>query len=107
MNKEGNLYTFGFAIIMVIVVATLLSIAAIGLKPMQQKNQLQEKMQAVLKTIGVNCSREEAEMQFNNFVKKRLLLNYEAKIITEHTGEIVKSNKQDAFNVDIIKEFKN
>jgi len=107
MNKESNLYTFGFAIVMVIVVATLLSIAAMGLKPMQQKNQQQEKMQAILKTIGINCSREEAELKFNDFVKKRLLLNYNSEIKTEITGDIDKTNKEDAFNVDIQKEFKN
>jgi Na+-transporting NADH:ubiquinone oxidoreductase subunit C len=107
INKEGNLYTFGFAIVMVIVVATLLSIAAMSLKPMQQKNEQQEKMQAILKTIGVNCTREEAELQFNDFVKKRLLLNFEAVVKSEESGEIDPLNKQDAFNIDIIKEFKN
>lgn len=107
MNKEGNVYTFGFAIVMVIVVATLLSIAAISLKPMQKKNEQQEKMQAVLKTIGVNCTREEAELQFNDFVKKRLLLDFEAVVKSEESGEIDPLNKQDAFNIDIKKEFKN
>ncbi|HIA35418.1 MAG TPA: NADH:ubiquinone reductase (Na(+)-transporting) subunit C [Flavobacteriales bacterium] len=107
MNKEGNVYTFGFAIVMVIVVATLLSIAAISLKPMQKKNEQQEKMQAVLKTIGVNCTREEAELQFNDFVKKRLILDFEAVVKSEESGEIDPLNKQDAFNIDIIKEFKN
>ena len=107
INKDSNAYTFGFAIVMVIVVATLLSIAAMSLKPMQQKNEQQEKMQAVLKTIGVSCTREEAEVQFNDFVKKRLLLNFEAQVISEESGEINPLNKQDAFNIDIKKEFKN
>ena len=71
INKESNVYTFGFAIVMVIVVATLLSIAAMSLKPMQQKNEQQEKMQAILKTIGVNCTREEAELQLQ---RPRVLL---------------------------------
>lgn len=107
MNKEGNVYTFGFAIVMVIVVATLLSMAAMGLKPMQQKNEQQEKMQAILKTIGVNLTREEAASQFNNFVKKRLLLSHEAKVVSEQSGDIDAANKKDAFNIDIKKEFKN
>jgi len=105
-DKEGNSFTFGFAIIMVIVVATLLSVAAISLKPAQKENQKKEKMQNILKTIGVNCSRDEAAAQFSEFVKKRLVLNYDAEIISEIEGEIDQLNKEDAFNIDIEKEYK-
>ena len=107
INKEGNTYTFGFAIAMVVVVGTLLSVAAISLKPMQKKNQKQEKMQAILKTIGVDCSRDEAEENFTNYVQSRLLLNFDAEIKSENSGPIDAQNKEDAFNVDITKEYKN
>ena len=38
MNVNKNSYTFGFATVMVVVVASLLSLAAINLKPFQDKN---------------------------------------------------------------------
>ena len=107
INKEGNNYTFGFAIAMVVVVGTLLSVAAISLKPLQKKNQKQEKMQAILKTIGVDCSREEAEINFGKYVQNRLLLTYNAETKSDNSGDIDPFNKDDAFNIDITKEYKN
>ena len=43
MDVNKNSYTFGFAAIMVVLVATLLSAAAISLKPFQDKNIESEK----------------------------------------------------------------
>ena len=107
INKDGNNYTFGFAIAMVVVVGTLLSVASISLKPLQKKNQKQEKMQAILKTIGVECSREEAETNFVKYVQNRLLLTYNSETKSDNSGPIDAFNKEDAFNIDITKEFKN
>jgi Na+-transporting NADH:ubiquinone oxidoreductase subunit C len=38
MDANKNSYTFSFAAVMVVLVATLLSVAAISLKPFQDKN---------------------------------------------------------------------
>ena len=105
-NKEGDSFTFGFAIVMVVVVATLLSVAAISLKPFQNENIKKEKMQNILKTIRVDCTREEALGNFEKFVKQRLILNYQAEVISEKKGPIDENDKSDAFNIDIKKEFK-
>ena len=43
MDVNKNSYTFGFAAVMVVVVAALLSVAAISLKPFQSRNILLEK----------------------------------------------------------------
>ena len=61
MDVNKNSYTFGFAAIMVVAVATLLSIAAINLKPFQSKNIELEKKQNILNTLEnihnyVGCS---------------------------------------------------
>ena len=50
MDVNKNSYTIGFATFMVIIVAALLSSAAIGLKPLQSKNIEQEKKQNILKS---------------------------------------------------------
>ncbi|MBL4655393.1 MAG: NADH:ubiquinone reductase (Na(+)-transporting) subunit C [Bacteroidia bacterium] len=106
MNKDGDRFTFGFAIAMVVIVATLSSVAAISLKPFQDENIKQEKMQNILKTIRVDCTREEALVKFEEFVKQRLILNYQAEVISEKKGIIDEKDKSDAFNIDIKKEFK-
>ena len=64
MDVNKNSYTFGFAVLMVVIVASLLATAAISLKPFQDKNVVAEKMQNILTTIGVEVSREEAADAF-------------------------------------------
>lgn len=58
MDVNKNSYTIGFATLMVIIVAALLSSAAIGLKPLQSKNIEQEKKQNILKSVGIELDRE-------------------------------------------------
>ncbi len=52
MNKNSNTYIILYATILVVVVAAVLSFAAISLKPMQQANIRIEKMSAILSSIG-------------------------------------------------------
>ncbi len=95
MDVNKNSYTFGFAAVMVVVVAALLSVAAISLKPFQSRNILLEKKQNILSSVGINIDREEADIQYSIFVKEELVLNYK--------GEEVDGV---AFDVDLQKELK-
>ena len=95
MDVNKNSYTFSFAAIMVVIVAALLSIAAIGLKPFQSKNVLLEKKQNILSSVGINIDREDADVQYPLYVKQELVLNA--------NGEIVDGI---AFDVDLQKELK-
>jgi len=106
VDKEGNGFTFAFATVMVVVVATLLSLAAIGLKPFQVKNKTAEKMQNILKTIGVDVSRDEATVVFKNYVKQRLILDFSAKVVSTKEGPIDPLDKEDAFNIKMKKQYK-
>ena len=93
MDVNKNSYTIVFATIMVIIVAALLSSAAIGLKPFQSKNIEQEKKQNILKSVGVEVSREQAEIDYSSYIKEELVVN--------HLGEIQEGS---AFNIDLSKE---
>jgi Na+-transporting NADH:ubiquinone oxidoreductase subunit C len=95
MDVNKNSYTFGFAAVMVVVVAALLSVAAISLKPFQSRNILLEKKQNILSSVGINIDREEADIQYPIFVKEELVLNYK--------GEEIDGV---AFDVDLQKELK-
>jgi len=95
MDVNKNSYTIGFATIMVVIVAALLSIAAIGLKPYQAKNIELEKKQNILKSVGIELSREQAETDYSIYIKEELVVN--------HLGEIQEGS---AFNVDLSKEVK-
>jgi Na+-transporting NADH:ubiquinone oxidoreductase subunit C len=96
MDRNSNLYTFIFAIVMVVVVASALAFTATTLKPLQAENVRKEKMQNILSTIGVNVSRDEAGNLFTDYVKQEVALNADG---TENT-------EVDAFSIDLMKETK-
>ena len=93
MNVNSNAYTFGFAGILVILVAAALASAATILKPFQDKNVEQEKMQNILSSIGVDKTRDEAAEVFDEYVVDKLVLS---------GGEVVEG--MDAFGVVMEKE---
>ncbi|QLE01871.1 Na(+)-translocating NADH-quinone reductase subunit C [Galbibacter sp. BG1] len=96
MNRDSNAYTFIFAAIMVVVVASALAFAATSLQPIQAKNVRIEKMQNILATIGVEASKEEAQDTYNKYIKEEVAL--------DKNGEV----KPDvsAFEIDLAKELK-
>jgi len=96
MDRNSNTYTFIFAIVMVVVVAAALAFTATTLKPLQDENVRQEKMQNILSTIGINVTRKEASDQFSQFVKEELALNADGTVNTE----------VDAFKIVLMKETK-
>ena len=57
IDKNSNVYTFGFAIVMVAVVGTLLALASQGLKSRQDKNATDKKMMSILSAINIDATR--------------------------------------------------
>ena len=93
IDKNSNSYTFGFAVLMVFVVGSLLAIASQGLKARQEKNATDKKMMSILSAINIDATRENAQEMYNKYV-------IDSKIIS---GKDISAN---AFDVDIKKEFK-
>ena len=93
IDKNSNSYTFGFAILMVIVVGSLLAVASQGLKTRQEKNATDKKMMSILSAINIDATRENAQEMYNKYV-------IDSKIISG------KDLSAEAFNVDIKKEFR-
>lgn len=57
----SNRYIFIYSAVLVVVAALILTVVAVSLKPLQTKNQEAEKKQMILKTIGVEATRENAD----------------------------------------------
>jgi Na+-transporting NADH:ubiquinone oxidoreductase subunit C len=74
MNRDSNSYTFLFATIMVLIVASALAITASSLKDLQASNVRKEKMQNILATIGIETDREKAEELYNKYITSELSL---------------------------------
>src|SRR6056300_252918 len=74
MNRDSNAYTFLFATLMVLVVASALAFTASSLKDLQASNVRKEKMQNILATIGIETDREQAEELYNKYISAALSL---------------------------------
>jgi len=93
VNVNSNGYTYFFAVAMVLVVAASLSFVATTLKPMQDTNIEQEKMQNILSSIKIDVTREEAAEVFNDYVVESMVLSGNERL-----------EGLDAFSIDMLKE---
>lgn len=94
MDKNSNAYTFIFAIIMVTVIAGILAFTATSLKPLQDKNVKAEKMQKILSTIGVEVSRDEADVSFNKYIKQQLSLKADGTVDADSDAFVLSLKKE-------------
>lgn len=96
MDRNSNKYTIIYAIIMVVVVAVILSVAATGLKEKQDNNVAIEGMQNILRSVKIDASTTEARDIFAKTITE--------SFVVKSTGEIVEGT--DAFKVNLGKESK-
>ena len=96
MKQFSNRYTFIFSIVMVIAVASLLSLAATLLQPAQEKNLEIEKKKNMLESINVPATRDNTEDLYEKFIKESFVI--------DSKGEVV--NGVDAFTVVLRNEQK-
>ena len=96
MNRNSNSYTFIFAAVMVVVIASLLAFTSQSLKPLQNKNVKNETMQNVLLSIGENVERDQAAEVFNSVIKQQVALKSDGSV----------DPSVDAFSINMKNEIK-
>lgn len=102
INKDSNGYTFGFAIVLVGVVGTILALLAMGLKPMKDENNVKKKQLDILSAM---MDLDKEGISRNNVIQKfKHFINLDEAIVLNYKGEITTDVK--AFDVDIQKEYK-
>ena len=94
MDRNGNIYTFFYAAIMVVLVAAILASVAMALKPRQAKNIEIEKKQDILASVNIESTAVNAAKIYEEKILKQYVVNSK--------GEIVEG--EDAFNIDLKKE---
>jgi len=75
MKHFSNRYIFIFSTIMVVAVATLLSLAATLLQPAQEKNLEIEKKKNMLESIRIKASHENTEELYDKYIKEGFVIN--------------------------------
>lgn len=88
MDTNGNRYTFIYASAMVILVAAILSITALKLKPFQQKNIDIEKKQNILSSVGIQSTFANAETIYAERIEKSYIVNFQGAQIEGNAFDI-------------------
>ena len=68
MKTFSNRYIFIYSAVLVVVAALILTVVSVSLKPLQTRNQQAEQKQMILKTIGVEATRENADKLFDQYI---------------------------------------
>ena len=103
INKESTSFTFGFAIVLVVVLGLILATLSEALKKRTEDNvKIKKQLDILSAMIDVEkegITRANAEEEFPNYI------NLEDAIILNHKGELKKTDENlEAFDVDIKKE---
>ncbi|MBN1251789.1 MAG: NADH:ubiquinone reductase (Na(+)-transporting) subunit C [Bacteroidales bacterium] len=96
MDTNGNLYTFIYASVLVIVVAAALSFTALKLQPIQNMNVKNEKMQNILASVHIESTAKTANNVFEKYITKSFVVNSK--------GEEIKGKA--AFDINLKQEYK-
>jgi Na+-transporting NADH:ubiquinone oxidoreductase subunit C len=91
MKNFSNTYIYVFSIVMVVAVALLLSLAALQLKPFQDKNIEVEKKQNILASVRINSTVKDAVDLYAKYITESFVLNNKG----------VKQEGVDAFAIDM------
>tara|TARA_B100000508_G_scaffold141093_1_gene146543 strand:- start:53017 stop:53736 length:720 start_codon:yes stop_codon:yes gene_type:complete len=100
INKDGNGYTFGFSIALVVVVGVILSTISIGLEPFKKANVAVKKKMDILSAIGVESTRKNGEELYEQYVEDSYVISAE--------GEVQEGlpKEKTAFYLDVQKQYR-
>ena len=82
-NTNSNVYIITYSVVMVVIVAVLLSLAALGLKERQDNNILNEKKTQIVKALGYD-----ATTSYDDVVAEAALLNAEGVAVENDTQKV-------------------
>lgn len=77
----SNRYIYIYATILVVFSALILTLAAVGLKPYQDKNIRVEKMQQLLGAVGLESDAKNAEELFDKYFREQHAINAKGEIV--------------------------
>ncbi|MBU2650503.1 MAG: NADH:ubiquinone reductase (Na(+)-transporting) subunit C [Bacteroidetes bacterium] len=100
----SNRYIFIYSSIMVIIVAAILSSAAMFLKPIQDKNMATAKMQGILAAADITATSIDAEELYAKYITEELVIDKQGHVVSAFENNAFKSGDMRAFDLDIKKE---
>ncbi|MBD5296563.1 MAG: NADH:ubiquinone reductase (Na(+)-transporting) subunit C [Bacteroides sp.] len=81
MNKQSNLYTTIYIIVLVVLVGTALAATSLALRDRQQANVNADKMRQILASVNITATDGDVVAKFNEVIEKQLVVNSEGNEI--------------------------
>jgi Na+-transporting NADH:ubiquinone oxidoreductase subunit C len=75
INKESNLYTLVYSVIIVVIVAVMLAYTSEALHPLQARNEANDKIRQILTSLNIESTHANAEQLFNQYIVDSYLVN--------------------------------
>lgn len=101
MNKQSNLYTIVYIIVMVVVVGAALAFTTMSLRERQTANANADKMKQILASVGIQADGENVAEQFESHITKMLVVNAAGDVVKEGGAD-----DMEIFNIDVAKQAK-
>ncbi len=95
MNKQSNVYTIIYIIVLVVVVGAALAFTSLGLKSRQQENINADKMKQILASVHITPAKDSITADFNRYITRSIVVN--------DRGEEIEGN---AFDINTADEAK-
>lgn len=97
----SNRYIFTYATGMVVLVAAILSSAAMVLKPFQLANIKAEKIQGILASASIETSRDAAEETYGDYIVKELAVDSKGNIVSVYEDGELKQGDLRPFDIKL------
>ena len=79
MNKQSNVYTTIYIIVLVLVVGTALAATSLALKPRQQENADADKMKQILAAVHIIPEAGQVTTDFSRYITEQIVVNSEGQ----------------------------
>ena len=75
MNKQSNVYTIFYSVIMVVIVGVVLAVTYMSLKPKQDENIANDKRQQILNAVHIASAGKNVKEIYNKYITESYLIN--------------------------------
>ncbi len=106
MKNFSNKYIYIYSVVLVLIVATVLALLAVGLKPYQQKNIKAEQMQQLLASAGIKVERNVAEENYDKYIIAEYTVNGNGEVIDEYSEGKQQKGSERPFDVNVKSQYK-
>lgn len=101
INKQSNVYTIIYIIVLVVIVGAALAFTSTSLHDKQVLNANADKMKQILASVGIEATAKDANQQFADHITKMLVVDTEGNVVRE--GD---SGDMEIFDINIAAEAK-